>query len=97
MRWTRELAGVGFYPRIPAYLGALAVGLLVFHALIALLAPAHVPEPWTALPAALGAFSAYFLCLGWTHPRTGENLRYAIALLSPRAFQDFLRGGLRGA
>ena len=96
MRWTRELAGVGFYPRIPAYLAAFALALAVFHALRALLAPARMPEPWSALPAALGALAAYFLCLAWTHPRTGENLRYARSLLSPRAFQDFLRAGMRG-
>lgn len=96
VRWTRELAGVGFYPRIPAYLAAFAVGLAVFHAVVALLGPAGAREPWTAVPAALVAFAAYFLCLGWAHPRTGENLRYALSLLSPRAFQDFLRTGLRG-
>jgi O-antigen/teichoic acid export membrane protein len=96
MRWTRELAGVGFYARIPAYVAAFAVGLAVFHAVAALLAPAATREPWAAVPAALVAFAAYFLCLGWTHPRTGENLRYALSLLSPRAFQDFLRTGLRG-
>ena len=96
MRWTRELAGIGFYMRIPAYLGAFVVSLAVFHVAAALLAPAHVPGPWTALPAALVAFTGYFLCLGWTHPQTGDNLRYALSLLSPRAFQDFLRAGLRG-
>ena len=97
MRWTRELAGVGFFKRIPAYLGALAVSLVVFHAVAALLRPTHVPEPWTAVPAALAAFAVYFACLGWTHPRTGDNLRYALSLLSPRAFHDFVRAGLRGA
>ncbi|HEU5190445.1 MAG TPA: lipopolysaccharide biosynthesis protein [Methylomirabilota bacterium] len=96
MRWTRELAGVGFFTRIPAYLGAFAVSLAVFHAVAALLGPAHVPEPWPALPAALVAFAVYFLGLGWMHPHTGDNLRYALSLLSPRAFQDFLRAGLRG-
>ncbi|HZV96996.1 MAG TPA: lipopolysaccharide biosynthesis protein [Candidatus Nitrosocosmicus sp.] len=97
VRWTRELAGVGFYGLIPAYLAAFALGLGVFHGIRAALGPAHVPEPWAVVPAALGAFAAYFVCLGWMHPRMGANLRYALSLLSPRAFQDFLRAGLRGA
>jgi O-antigen/teichoic acid export membrane protein len=97
VRWTRELAGVGFYGLIPAYLGAFSLGIGTFHAIRTLLAPAQVPEPWAAIPAALGAFVAYFVCLGWVHPRTGANLRYALSLLSPRAFQDFLRAGMRGA
>jgi O-antigen/teichoic acid export membrane protein len=87
MRWTRELAGVGFYPRVPAYLGAFALGLTVYHAAAVL-----VPGPL----AAIGAFAVYVLGLRWMHPRTGDNLRYTRSLLSPRAFQDFLRAGLRG-
>jgi hypothetical protein len=97
VRWTRELAGVGFYGLIPAYLGAFSLGLGIFHAIRTVLAPAPVPEPWAIVPAALGAFAAYFVCLGWVHPRTGANLRYALSLLSPRALQDFLRAGMRGA
>jgi len=46
--------------------------------------------------AALVAIAVYFFGLGWMHPRTGDNLRYAMSLLSPRAFHDFLRAGLRG-
>jgi hypothetical protein len=95
MRWTRELAGVGFYRLIPAYVMAFSLGIGVFHGIRAILAP--VPEPWAVFPAALGGLAAYFICLGWVHPRTGANLRYALSLLSPRAFQDFLRAGLRGA
>jgi O-antigen/teichoic acid export membrane protein len=95
MRWTRELAGVGFYRLIPAYVMAFSLGIGVFHGIRAILAP--VPEPWAVFPAALGGLGAYFICLGRVHPRTGANLRYALSLLSPRAFQDFLRAGLRGA
>src|SRR6185295_8067022 len=48
VRWTRELAGVGFYGLIPAYLAAFALGLGVFHGIRAALGPAHLPPTSSA-------------------------------------------------
>lgn len=93
VRWTRELAGVGYYARIPAYLGAFALALLVFHTLDAL---SPLPEPWATAGAAVAAVAVYLLVLRSMHPRWRDNLRYAWSLLSPRTFGDFLRAGLRG-
>ncbi len=94
--WTRELAGIGLYRHVGTYLGGFALLLGVFHALL-IGAGALGAEGWAAaIPAAAGGLAVYLAYLFARHPGTGENLRYALALLSPVGFIRFLRGGLRG-
>jgi|RhiMetdeSRZDD1v2_1073273.scaffolds.fasta_scaffold09542_13 O-antigen/teichoic acid export membrane protein len=96
VRWTRELAGVSLSPHVGTYVAGFALLLVLFHALQAGGA-AMGAEGWAvSLPAAGVAGCVYVGYLFARHPGTGDNLRYAQALLSPIAFIRFLRGGLRG-
>jgi O-antigen/teichoic acid export membrane protein len=96
VRWTRELAGVSLSPHVGTYVAGFALLLVLFHALQAG-GVAMGAEGWAvSLPAAAVAGCVYVGYLFARHPGTGDNLRYAQALLSPIAFIRFLRGGLRG-
>jgi hypothetical protein len=54
-------------------------------------------EGWAAaIPAGAAALAVYLGYLFARHPGTADNLRYALALLSPGDFIRFLRSGLRG-
>jgi hypothetical protein len=68
----------------------------VFHALL-IGAGALGAGGWAAvIPAAVGGLAVYLAYLFARHPGTGENLRYALALVSPAGFIRFLRGGPGG-
>jgi O-antigen/teichoic acid export membrane protein len=95
-RWTRELAGIPFYPRAWAYLGGFALMLAAFHALLAGARAVGLTGWWPAMPAAAMALGLYLACLFRVHPGTADNLRYALALSSPGGFIRLLRSGLRG-
>jgi O-antigen/teichoic acid export membrane protein len=94
-RWTRELAGIAFYPRVWAYLGGFALMLGAFHALLIGLAGLGLTGASAEIPAAVTALGLYLGYLFRVLPATADNLRYSLALASPVAFIRFLRGGLR--
>jgi O-antigen/teichoic acid export membrane protein len=96
-RWTRDLAAIPLYPRAWVYLGGFALMLAAFHLLRALAESLALMGAWTAVPAAGGALAVYLAYLFAAHPGTRDNLRYTLALLSPRGFVQFFREGLRGA
>jgi O-antigen/teichoic acid export membrane protein len=96
VRWTRELAGIPLYRHVATYFGGFALLLGVFQAL-RIGAGALSLDGWAAAtPAAAAALAVYLVYLFVRHPGTGENLRYALALLSPAGFIRFLRGGPGG-
>jgi hypothetical protein len=93
IRWTRELASIGFQRVTVAYLAGFAVLVAVNEGTRAALSSAGV-----ALPAAIAcgmavALAAYAGFLWLTHAGTGGNLRYARELADPRRFVTFLKGG----
>jgi O-antigen/teichoic acid export membrane protein len=96
VRWTRELAAIPRYRHITTYVAALGLALAAFHALRAGAGALGAGGWAAAIPAAAVALSIYVGYLLWRHPGTRENLRYALALLSPGDFIRFLRSGLRG-
>ena len=96
-RWTRDLAAIPFYPRAWVYLGGFALMVASFHLLLALVGSLARLGPWAPIPAAGGALALYVAYLFAAHPGTRDNLRYTLALLSPRGFVRFFRAGLRGA
>jgi O-antigen/teichoic acid export membrane protein len=92
-RWTRELAGISFAPRSWAYLGSLALSVVLYEALRTALAATGIPSP-VVLPVAfaLGA-GGYLLFLLRLVPGSAENFRYVATLLNPLQFAGFLRNG----
>lgn len=97
-RWTRDLAGIPLYPRVWIYLAGFALLLAVHHglewALSSLGALPVSPLLSWPLPAA-AALGAYLLLLLCAHGGTRDNLAYALSLLSPRRFREFIVTGLR--
>lgn len=96
-RWTRELAGLSLYPRTWVYLGGFGLLLALHHGFLwALLALTPVPlGPLLSWPGpAAAALGAYLLLLLLAHDGTQDNLAYALSLLSPRRFRDFILTGL---
>ena len=97
-RWTRDLAGIPLYPRAWIYLAGFALLLAVHHglewALSSLGALPVSPLLSWPLPAA-AALGVYLLLLLSAHGGTRDNLTYALSLLSPRRFRDFILTGLR--
>jgi O-antigen/teichoic acid export membrane protein len=95
-RWTRELAGIPLYPPAWIYVAGFALMLPTQRGLAVLLGRA---APWlgpfTEAATAAVTLAAYLAFLRLAHPGTGDNLRYAWSLLSPRGFVHFLRAGLR--
>jgi len=92
IRWTREMAGIGFQWVTVAYLAGFALLVAVNEAIRAGLSSAGA-----ARPAAVGcgmaiALLAYAGFLWLTHAGTRENLRYARELADPRRFVAFLKG-----
>ena len=93
IRWTRELAGIGFQRVTVAYLAGFTVLVAVNEATRTALSSVGM-----ALPAALAcgmavALPAYAGFLWLTHAGTRGNLRYARELADPRRFVTFLKGG----
>jgi O-antigen/teichoic acid export membrane protein len=96
VRWTRELAGIPLSPHVGTYAGGLVLLVGTFHALRTATGALGL-EGWAAaIPAGAAALAVYLGYLFARHPGTTDNLRYALALLSPGDFIRFLRSGLRG-
>lgn len=89
VRWTRELAGVGFQRCTWVYaLGfALLVGVNEAVRMAMLRLEAWGPLALAAgMASALGAYAGWLLC---THPGTRGNLRYSREMLRPRRLTGF--------
>jgi O-antigen/teichoic acid export membrane protein len=92
IRWTRELAGVGFQWVTVAYLAGFAVLVAVNEAIRTALASAGAAPPAAIACGMAIALSAYAGFLWLTHAGTRGNLRYARELADPRRFVAFLKG-----
>lgn len=93
MRWTRELAGIGFQPVTMAYLAGFAVLLAVNEATRSALLAAGGPAPVALAGGIAAALVAYAGLLWFIHKGTVDNLRYARELVDPRRFLAYLRAG----
>ena len=91
VRWTRELAGIGYYPHVGAYVGGFVAGVAVFE-LVVLSPFAAGPTPVLTAAAALGGFAAYALALWTLNPLAPDSAAYCARLLNPGHFVVFLRG-----
>jgi O-antigen/teichoic acid export membrane protein len=86
IRWTRELAGIGFQPVTVAYLAGFAVLFAVNEATRAALLAASGPGPAALAGGMALALVAYAVFLWSTHTGMADNLRYARELVDPRRF-----------
>ena len=93
IRWTRELAGVGFQPVTVVYWGGFAVLLAVNEATRVALLAAGGPGPAALAGGMAAALVAYAGLLWSTHTGTADNLRYARELVDPRRFFAYLKAG----
>jgi len=92
IRWTRELAGIGFQWVTVAYLTGFAVLVALNEGMRMALASAGV-APLAAIACGMAvALPAYAGLLWLTHTGTRGNLRYARELADPRRFVAFLKG-----
>ena len=84
VRWTRELAGIGFAPVTWVY--AVGFGLLVAvnEGVRVGLAGLGLVEALALAGGLLAGAAAYAGWLGWAHPGAAGNLRYAWDLARPR-------------
>jgi O-antigen/teichoic acid export membrane protein len=93
IRWTRELAGVGFQWVTAAYLAGFAVLVAASESVRAALSSAGAPKPAAIAAGMVVAFGAYAGFLWVTHPGAAGNLRHARELVDPRRFRSFLASG----
>jgi hypothetical protein len=91
IRWTRELAGIGFQRVTVAYLTGFGLLVAVNEATRASLAASGAPEPAALAAGFVLALFVYAGFLWLTHTGTADNLRYARELVDPRRFLAFLR------
>jgi O-antigen/teichoic acid export membrane protein len=82
VRWTAELAGIGFERRTVVYVAGFALAVVVFHVVAALVAPVG-PAGATALAATTGAL-VYATWLRARHPGSPQTLAYCLDLVRPR-------------
>lgn len=95
-RWTRELAGIPFYPQAWVYIACFVLALPAHSGFVVLLGWATGGPGWvTEVAAAAVTLAGYLALLRLSHAGTRDNLRYAWSLLSPTGFAHFLRSGLR--
>jgi hypothetical protein len=92
IRWTRQLAGIGFQRVTVTYLAGFAVLVILNEGTRAGLVAAGGPEPAALAGGMAAALLAYAAVLWLTHTGTAGNLRYARELVDPRRFLAFLRG-----
>ena len=98
IRWTRELAGIGFQWVTAAYLAGFALLVLTEETVWRVLSSAGVSTPIAIIGGMVVALGVYAAFLWLTHTGTGGNLRYARELVDPRRFWSFLaRGDSSGA
>src|SRR5262250_698242 len=93
IRWTRELAGIGFQGVTVAYLAGFGILLAVNEATRVALLAGGGPGPAALAGGMATALVAYAGVLWLTHAGTGNNLRYTRELLDPRRFWSFLARG----
>lgn len=93
IRWTRELAGIGFQWVTVAYLAGFAVLVAVNESVRMALLAAGLALPGAIAAGMAVALAAYAGFLWVTHTGTRGNLRYARELADPRRFVAFLKGG----
>jgi O-antigen/teichoic acid export membrane protein len=92
IRWTRELAGIGFQWFTATYLAGFTVLVAINEIARATLLAAGLRLPG-AIAGGMGvALVAYAGFLWVTHTGTGGNLRYARELADPRRFVAFFKG-----
>ena len=92
IRWTRELAGIGFQWVTVAYLAGFAVLVAINEGIRAALLSAGLAMPAAIAGSMAAAIMAYAVFLWVTHTGTAGNLRYARELVDPRRFLTFLKG-----
>jgi hypothetical protein len=92
IRWTRQVAGIGFQRVTVTYLAGFAVLVALNEGTRAGLAAAGGPEPAALAGGMAAALLAYAGVLWLGHTGTAGNLRYARELVDPRRFLAFLRG-----
>ena len=93
IRWTRELADIGFQWVTAAYLAGFALLVLSNEAVRKALSSAGTSMPVAIAGGMVIALGAYAVFLWLTHTGTGGNLRYARELVDPRRFWSFLARG----
>lgn len=93
IRWTRELAGIGFQWVTVVYLAGFAVLVAVNESVRTVLLAAGLGLPGAIAAGVALALVAYAGFLWITHTGTAGNLRYAKELADPRRFVAFLKGG----
>jgi O-antigen/teichoic acid export membrane protein len=92
IRWTRELAGIGFQWVTVAYLAGFAVLVAINEVVRATLLAAGLGLAGAIAGGMAAALVAYAGFLWITHTGTASNLRYAKELADPRRFVAFLKG-----
>jgi len=92
IRWTRELAGIGFQWVTVAYLAGFAVLVAINEIVRATLLAAGLGLPGAIASGMAVALAAYAGFLWITHTGTAGNLRYARELADPRRFVAFFKG-----
>ena len=92
IRWTRELAGIGFQWVTVAYLAGFAVLVALNEIVRATLLAAGLGLPGAIAGGMVVALAAYAGFLWITHRGTRGNLRYARELADPRRFVAFFKG-----
>ena len=92
IRWTRELAGIGFQWVTVAYLAGFAVLVAINEIVRATLLAAGLGLPGAIAGGMAVALVAYAGFLWIAHGGTGSNLRYARELADPRRFVAFFKG-----
>jgi O-antigen/teichoic acid export membrane protein len=93
IRWTRELAGIGFQWVTAAYLAGFALLVAASEGVRAALSSAGAPGPAAIAAGMVVALGAYAGFLRLTHTGAAGNLRYARELVDPRRFLRFLASG----
>jgi O-antigen/teichoic acid export membrane protein len=93
IRWTLELAGIGFQWVTVAYLAGFAVLVAVNEGSRAALSSAGLARFTVTACSMVIALTAYAGFLWLAHAGTRGNLRYARELADPRRFVAFLKGG----
>jgi len=91
IRWTRELAGIGFQRVTVAYLAGFGILLAVNDATRAALLAGGGSGPAALAGGMAAALVAYAGLLWFAHAGTGNNLRYTRELVNPRRFWAFLK------
>ncbi len=93
IRWTRELAGIGFQWVTAAYLAGFALLVLANEVVRRVLSAAGMSMPVAIAGGMVVALGVYAAFLWLTHTGTRGNLRYARELVDPRRFWNFLARG----